>query len=224
MKKRLLLTLLITVIMASFVGCNKETKNDKKLENKNIQIESVPQDSNVGKWNFNYTKEEVDNLNEEILNRVEEKTKSYGLEYELSDIIGTDKERPVVEKSIYTDNENPDPNRLESMYYGYKVYEENLSSGQIVMKIGFNLDKELIKEQGEFKFEDTSIGEYSKAFTNDDNRDYNELNQKIYSIISGETTDITIENNLEGLKETIMITDNYLLYILETKEYDFTAK
>lgn len=224
MKKKLLLVLMVTVIFTSFVGCNKA---DSKLESAKEKVQTeennTDEESNVGKWNFKYSKDEIDNLNNEILARVEEQTSNYGLEYEVKDEVTTEKERPVKVKYIYTDNENPDPNRLESMYYGYKIYEEDLSSGKLVMKIGFNLDKEKIKEEGKFDFAETSIGAYSEAFINDAERDYTDLNNKIYSMIEGTSQENMIENNIEGLKETVMITDNYLLYILETKEYDFKA-
>ena len=52
-------------------------------------------------------------------------------------------------------------------------------------------------------------------------RDYSELNQQIYDMITGNNNVTTIENNLDGVRETISITDDFLLYTLQTKEYQF---
>lgn len=223
MKKKLVLALMVTLIMSSFVACGKskeETKND--TNNKKV-VENVAPTS-IGKWSIDYTKDEVDALNKDIVKAVKSRTEVYGLKYDIIEKAGEDKGRTVKEEYIYTDNVNPEPNRLASMYYGYKVFEENLSSGQLTMKIGFNLDKEKIKENGKFDFAETSIAAYSEAFTGEEGRDYSELNKKLYSIISGESTEKSIENDIDGLKETILITDDYLLYILDTKEYQFAIK
>lgn len=112
-------------------------------------------------------------------------------------------------------------NRLESMYYGFKQFGSDLASGQICMKLGFNLDKESIIEIGEFNIEELSLSAYSAAFTGDYDRDYTELNKEIYDIIEGKDGISSVENNLDGIKETVTITDNFLLYKLETKEYKF---
>ena len=37
----------------------------------------------------------------------------------------------------------------------------------------------------------------------------------------GSQVTIKIENKLDGLSETITITDDYLIYTLESKEYNF---
>ena len=54
-------------------------------------------------------------------------------------------------------------------------------------------------------------------------RDYTELDKQIYDIIKNGTGDEiqTIENNLDGLKETITITDDFLFYKLESRVYNF---
>ena len=46
---------------------------------------------------------------------------------------------------------------------------------------------------------------------------------QIYDIIKNGTSDEikTIENNIDGLKETITITDNFMLYKLESRVYNF---
>lgn len=217
MKKKIILALVITLLTTSFMGCNKE---EVKNENTPAKM-SLEEENNVGKWNFEYTKEELEEINKEIMSRVEEQTETFGLEYEIVEEVTTEKERPVKLTYIHTNNLNPEPNRLESMYYAYKLYEENLSLGKLVMKLSFNLDTDKIKEEGEFNFEDTSLAKYSQAFLNDDARDYSELNNQIYSMVTGQSDKNIVENNIEGLKETVMVQDKCLIYILETKEYNF---
>ena len=135
-----------------------------------------------------------------------------------------DLEKYYLSSDLYllTSREDPFPSVvLESMYYGFKQFGSDLASGQICMKLGFNLDKESIIEIGEFNIEELSLSAYSAAFTGDYDRDYTELNKEIYDIIEGKDGISSVENNLDGIKETVTITDNFLLYKLETKEYKF---
>ena len=117
----------------------------------------------------------------------------------------------------------PDAERLESMYFGFKQYGSDLASGKLEMKMGYNLDKKTILEGQKFEFENLSLAGFSQAFTGDYERDYTELNKQIYDIIKNGTSDEikTIENNIDGLKETITITDNFMLYKLESRVYNF---
>ena len=64
---------------------------------------------------------------------------------------------------------------------------------------------------------------YEHIYAPDYERDYTELNKQIYDIIKNGTSDEikTIENNIDGLKETITITDNFMLYKLESRVYNF---
>ena len=91
------------------------------------------------------------------------------------------------------------------------------------MKMGYNLDRKTILEGQKFEFENLSLAAFSQAFTGNYERDYTELDKQIYDIIKNETGDEiqTIENNLDGLKETITITDDFLFYKLESRVYNF---
>ena len=173
----------------------------------------------------NHTREEVQELYQEGLERVEEVCDDFYLEYEKAEkIVQETKNGELIsinDNNIYLDNENPDPNKLESMYYGFRQYGSDLASGQIIMKLGFNLDKEEIKENEEFDFGETAMSSFSEAFTDDYERDYSALNEQIYDSILNDKNMSTITNDLNGIKETITITDNYLLYKLESKEYSF---
>ena len=100
---------------------------------------------------------------------------------------------------------------------------KSLASGKLEMKMGYNLDRKTILEGQKFEFENLSLAAFSQAFTGNYERDYTELDKQIYDIIKNGTGDEiqTIENNLDGLKETITITDDFLFYKLESRVYNF---
>ena len=91
------------------------------------------------------------------------------------------------------------------------------------MKLGYKLNKQLILEAGKFEFENISLSAFSQAFTGDYDRDYTELDKQIYEAVknSNDSSIETITNNVDGLKETITITQDFLLYKLESKVYNF---
>lgn len=217
MRRKLISALICGILTFSLVSCANNTEKINEIAPKAIVDERVFE----GSWARDYTKDEITSFHEEIITKVEDLTKIYELDYEKDEKFADENGERVSTNEIYVDNLNPEPNRLESMYYGFKIYGEDLSQGQLILKIGFNLDKEIIKEEGEFNFEVTSIASYSEAFTGVDDRDYTELNNSIYSIITGESSEKNIENNLDGIIETVTIKDNYLLYKLETKKYNF---
>ena len=68
-----------------------------------------------------------------------------------------------------------------------------------------------------------SLSAFSQAFTGDYERDYTELNNQIYDAIKNGTDEgiETITNNVDGLKETVTITKDFLLYKLESRVYNF---
>ena len=57
--------------------------------------------------------------------------------------------------------------------------------------------------------------------TNNPERDYSDLNSKIEDIVINQNSNGTIETNVNGLVETITIKDDFLLYKLDSKNYDF---
>lgn len=217
MNRKLISAIICGVLAFSLVSCgnNKEKINES---NSNVKVEEKVVE---GTWSKDYTKDEVTSFHNDILTKVEDLTKIYELDYEMKEVVKEENGVPVKVSEIYLDNLNAESNRLKSMHYNFKIYGENSSEGQITLTIGFNLDKALVLEDGEFNFETTSMGAYSEAFTGIDNRDYTELNNSIYDIISGEAPKTKIENNLDGIIETVNITDDYLLYKLETKKYTF---
>ena len=219
MKKKILALMLSSMITITIVGCSNDNNQTNVVSEDSAvqlrQVETLP-----GEWSNDYTRDEVKALYEEGLARVISTTEGYSLDYSVvENEIKEENGISVNDNYIYFDNENPEKNRLESMYYGFKQFGSDLASGQICMKLGFNLDKESIIEIGEFNIEELSLSAYSAAFTGDYDRDYTELNKEIYDIIEGKDGISSVENNLDGIKETVTITDNFLLYKLETKEY-----
>ncbi len=51
----------------------------------------------------------------------------------------------------------PEPERVESMKYEFDQYGSDLATGQLELKMGYNLDRKAIKEGGKFEFERLSI-------------------------------------------------------------------
>jgi hypothetical protein len=199
------------------VACTSASKKSETVKEDKAIVETELS----GVWSKDYTRDEVKGFYDDMLTKVEEVASGYGLEYELKEEIKDENGKSVKDNYIYLDIENPEDNRLESMYFGFRQFGSDLASGMLCMKIGFNLDKDVILKDKGFKFEDTSLAAFSESFTGNSEREYTELNKKIYDMIMGNAKVETIENNLEGIRETISITDNFLLYKLETKEYSF---
>ena len=221
MKKILLVALLTGAMVVSLVSCSPSSTNEENKKIEQTQNEENNAFIGQGEWAEDYTREEVISLNDEISERIEEKCNFYGLEYIKEEKFSEENGETVSDKFIYFDNLNPEPNRMESMNYGFKTYGSNISKGRLGLKIGFRLDLNQIKEEEKFDFKETSISAFSEAMTNDTERDYTELNEKIIDIVKNQNSNGTIETNLDGLVETITIKDEFLLYKLDSKIYDF---
>lgn len=219
MKKKAISLALIMVLAISAVGCSSNNDNVSE-ENKNKTIENI--DVLPGKWSQDYTREEVQELYEKALASVESTAKGYSLDYTITeDEIKEENGESVNDTYVYFDI--PDAERLESLYFGFKQYGSDLSSGKLEMKLGYKLNKQIILEAGKFEFENISLSAFSQAFTGDYDRDYTELDKQIYEAVknSNDSSIETITNNVDGLKETITITQDFLLYKLESKVYNF---
>ena len=221
MKKILLVALLTGAMVVSLVSCSPSSTNEENKKIEQTQNEENNAFIGQGEWANDYTREEVISLNDEISERIEEKCNFYGLEYIKEEKFSEENGETVSDKFIYFDNLNPEPNRMESMNYGFKTYGSDISKGSLGLKIGFRLDLNQIKEEDKFDFKETSISAFSEAMTNDTERDYTELNEKIIDIVKNQNSNGTIETNLDGLVETITIKDEFLLYKLDSKTYDF---
>lgn len=222
MKKKAITLALSAVLAISAVGCSSNNNDKVKTanENKSAAVENV--DILPGKWSEDYTRDEVKELYKKSLASVESTANGYSLEYDITENeIKEENGESVNDTYVYLDI--PDAERLESMYFGFKQYGSDLATGKLEMKLGYKLDKKTILEGGKFEFENLSLASFSQAFTGDYERDYTELDKQIYDMIKNGTDEgiQTIENNVDGLKETITITEDFLLYKLESRIYNF---
>ena len=224
MIKKILIAILSGITIMSLVACSPSSKsdqNEKTVEESAKTKESEKTFIGEGEWAKDYTLEEVTKLNDEITARIEEKANHYGLDYVKEEKIKEENNESVNDRHIYTDNLNPEPNRMESMYYGFKTYGTDMARGSLNLKIGFKLDLDQIKNEDKFDLKETSIANFSEAMTNVTDRDYSEINEKIIDIVKNNNADGTIETNLDGLVETITIKDDFLLYKIDSKMYNF---
>lgn len=222
MIKKIFLTIMSTSMVFLLASCSPSSDGNK--ENTKVEKSSVQEEKpfiGEGEWAKDYSLDEVNALNDEIATRIEEVSNFYGIEYNKEEKIKDENDESVNEKYIYFDNLNPEPNRMESMYYGFKTYGSDMASGSLNLKIGFRLDLDQIKDEDKFDLKETSISTFSEAMTNDSERDYSEINAKIIDIVKNQNANGTIETNLNGLVETITIKNDFLLYKIDSKTYDF---
>lgn len=222
MKRNVIALALCTVLAISVVGCSSNNTENKNIASDNSKIAIEDTDILSGTWSEDYSRDEVKSLFDKALASVESTAKGYSLEYEVTENeIKEENGESTNDTYVYLDI--PEAERLESMYFGFKQYGSDLASGKLEMKMGYNLDRKTILEGQKFEFENLSLAAFSQAFTGNYERDYTELDKQIYDIIKNGTGDEiqTIENNLDGLKEIITITDDFLFYKLESRVYNF---
>lgn len=222
MKINVIALALCTVLAISVVGCSSNNTENKNIASDNSKIAIEDTDILSGTWSEDYSRDEVKSLFDKALASVESTAKGYSLEYEVTENeIKEENGESTNDTYVYLDI--PEAERLESMYFGFKQYGSDLASGKLEMKMGYNLERKTILEGQKFEFENLSLAAFSQAFTGNYERDYTELDKQIYDIIKNGTGDEiqTIENNLDGLKETITITDDFLFYKLESRVYNF---
>ena len=204
MKRNVIALALCTVLAISVVGCSSNNTENKNIASDNSKIAIEDTDILSGTWSEDYSRDEVKSLFDKALASVESTAKGYSLEYEVTENeIKEENGESTNDTYVYLDI--PEAERLESMYFGFKQYGSDLASGKLEMKMGYNLDRKTILEGQKFEFENLSLAAFSQAFTGNYERDYTELDKQIYDIIKNGTGDEiqTIENNLDGLKETI---------------------
>ena len=220
MKKKAISLALVAILAISAVGCSNNNNKAKTSEENKTAVENV--DILPGKWSEDYTRDEVKELYKKSLASVESTANGYSLDYDVTeDEIKEENGESVNDCYVYFDI--PEAERLESLYFGFKQYGSDLANGKLEMKLGYKLDKKTILEGGKFEFENLSLASFSQAFTGDYERDYTELDKQIYDAIKNGTDEgiETITNNVDGLKETVTITEDFLLYKLESRVYNF---
>lgn len=224
MSKKIIALLIGAVVTFSLVGCAEDNTKKKSVENKGVSATSRDKEhynSLDGEWAKEHTLDELKSQYSELAKKVEEKTKGYGLSYNKDEKVREENGLTINDKNIYLDNEKPEPNRLESLYFGMKVYGEDLATGQITLKVSLNFDGEGAIKKDSFDFGETSLAAYSSIFTGESNRNYSEINKKIMEIIKSESGEGIIESDIDGLYEEFTVTKEYIVYKLETKIYEF---
>ncbi|NFV59715.1 hypothetical protein FDJ77_02330 [Clostridium botulinum] len=223
MSKKICTILMTVMITTSFIGCisidsnkaedksNAKTATEVKISDENLQ----------GSWAEDYSLEKTKGYFKDYLSKMEKVTQELGMEYSKEDVVKENDGSTISVNSIYFDNEKPDPNKIESMYFGMKIFGEDLSSGEIELKLSLNFDSAEVIKSGSFDLGNTSFSKYIAAFTGQSSRDYSQINKQIIDGLRSEKSEGIIENSIDGLKEEIRFNKNYIVYKLSTKTYDF---
>ncbi len=229
MSKKIISIFMSIFVAASFVGCgssnneNNSAKSVSSTENSENDTETASSDEvTEGTWAKNYTLDEVKKMYEEKLTKMKEITDGLGVKYSDDEVIKKEDDTTITDKSIYFDNENPEKNKIESMYYGLKIYGENLEEGVISLKLTLNFDGENAVKNKDFDLGKTSFNKYIEAFTGESNRDYSSINKEIVDRLSNGETEIRINNTIDGLNEEILASNDCIFYKLSTKKYKFS--
>jgi len=223
LSKKIISIIVSLIVVTSLIGCQNsggttETKAEKTTA---TEDKASDEDENLeGKWAEKYTLEETQKLFKEKLAKMETITKEIGIKYSKDEKIKEENKVSVNDNSIYYDNEKPEANKIESMYFGMKTYGESLESGDISLKLSLNFDGEKAIKDNNFDLGKTSFKKYIEAFTGQENRDYSDINkQLIEKLKNGEK--VEINNTIDGLKEEIRATKTCIIYKLSTKKYKF---
>lgn len=224
MSKKIISALLIGILsVTSLTGCSNKDEKDNKETTTATNSENK-YDNLTGEWATDLTLDELKENYASLLSQVEEKNRYYGLEYEMKEDVQETKEELVNEKYMYLENENAEKNRLESAYFGMKTYGEDLSKGQIIMKLVLNFDGEKALSEENFDFGETSLAKYSSIMTKEEERDYEIINEQIIEKLKSKKGEGVVVNDINGLYEEFVVSKDYIVYILETKKFDFTTK
>ena len=224
MSKKIISALLIGILsVTSLTGCSNKDEKDNKETTTATNSENK-YDNLTGEWATDLTLDELKESYASLLSQVEEKNRYYGLEYELKEDVQETKEELVNENYMYLVNENAEKNRLESAYFGMKTYGEDLSKGQIIMKIVLNFDGERALNEENFDFGETSLAKYSSIMTKEEERDYEIINEQIIEKLKSKKGEGVVVNDINGLYEEFVVSKDYIVYRLETKKFDFTTK
>lgn len=229
MSKKIFSMIMSLIVATSLIGCGsvnksenvKENSKTASVENKSIN-EASDEDKNLeGKWAKDYTLDEVKGFYKEYSGKMEEITKGFGLEYSKDETIKGENDEKVTDNCIYFDNKNPEKNKIESMYFGMKTYGEDLTSGDITLKLSLKFDGEDAIKNNDFDLGKTAFNKYISAFTGEENRDYSDLNKQIIDGLKNGDNEFNIKNTIDGLKEEVIVSKEYIIYKLSTKKYIF---
>ena len=212
------------LLSLSFVSCSNNEKNDEDLTKEAAVEEKVNSEDDYlqGEWAEDRTIDDLRSLFEEKAKSVEEVTKKLGVEYTSDEKIKNVDGMQITENAIYFDNENPEDNKMESMYFGMNIYGEDLESGDITLKLSLKFNSKEAIENGDFDIAKTSFVPYIEAFTGKNDKDYSNINNTIIERMkNGEKQVIVDTSTADGLKEEYLADENYIIYKLSTKKFVF---
>ncbi|MGM9934141.1 hypothetical protein [uncultured Clostridium sp.] len=224
MSKKIISIFMSIIVAASLAGCGSSingkiassTDGAEIIEGSNSSDEELQ-----GTWAQNYTLDETKKLYEEKLSKMKEITDGLGVKYTNDEVIKKEEDTTITDNSIYFDNENPENNKIESMYFGLKIYGENLEEGVISLKLTLKFDGESAVKNNDLDLGKTSFVKYIEAFTGQSDRDYSDINKEILERLANGESEIRINNTIDGLNEEILASNDCIFYKLSTKKYKF---
>lgn len=222
MSKKIVSLIMAGVLVFSLVGCGKN-KEEEQAAPKVAAISFEEKYDNLqGPWATNIKLEEAETKHKELSKKMEDQTKAYGLNYEKEDIVKeTEDGLRIGDSFIYLDNEKPEKNKLESLYFGMKTFGSEKEAGQIQLKVSLNFDGEQALNDKNFNFGETSLAKFSSIFTGIEDRNFKDINAKILEVLKSDSGEGIIESSIEGLYEELTVSKNTIVYRLETRKYDF---
>lgn len=222
MSKKIISVVMSLIVVTSLIGCKSTAGNAQKKTETATEENVDKADENLeGTWAKNYTLEETQKLFKEKSSKMENITKELGIKYTKDEKIKNENQQSVNDNSIYYDNDKPEANKIESMYFGMKTYGENLEAGDISLKLSLRFDGESAIKKGDFDLGKTSFKKYIEAFTGQQNTDYSDINKEIIDKLKNGDKEVDINNTVDGLKEEIIATKELIIYKLSTKKYKF---
>lgn len=222
LSKKIITILMSLMVATSLIGCKAANVNtEKKTETATEENVNTDDKDLEGKWAKNYTLEETQKLFKEKLSKMENTTKELGVKYTKNEEIKKQDTQSINDNSIYYDNDKPEADKIESMYFGMKTYGENLESGDICLKLSLKFDGENAIKSNDFDLGKTSFKKYIEAFVGQENIDYSDINKEIIDKLKNGDKEVEINNTLDGLKEEIIATKECIIYKLSTKKYKF---
>ena len=226
MSKKILAFLVTVLVAISFISCSTSSNksNDSSKESNAYASTNDKKYSNLkGSWTKDLTVDDFKEKYSEIYNKVKEKTEDYGLKYTQKENV-FDTKKNEKESYLYLDQEKPDKNKLESLYFGCTYYGEGESKGQITLKVSLNFDGKGAVKNKNFDFGKTSLAAYSSILTGVKDRNYSNVNKKILETLESKSGEGYFSQNQDGLYEEFVVSKNYIVYTLQTKIYKFSQK
>ena len=223
MSKKIISMIMSMIIATSLIGCkNSDSNVEKKAETSTTENKADNDDAKLeGKWAEKYKLEDVQKIFKEKLSKMESITKEIGMKYTKDEKIKKENDESFNDNSMYYNNDKPEANKIESMYFGMKTYGEKLETGDISLKLSLKFDGENAIKNNDFDLGKTSFNKYIQAFTDQENKDYSAINKEIIEKLKTSDT-VRINITIDGLKEEILATKTCIIYKLSTKKYKFS--